>query len=493
MRTRTPRLAQHTRLIFVATALSCVTPAIADDVGDSIANLNGSNEFLINAGDAIRVTCRGLNGLGTTGRTADQNVLFGACGDMVNQAFFLDPANTGGADRYGLGASGTQEYFGLLRQFSGEESSSQGRYSTEGVTSQFKGIATRLTAIRQGARTSGIAMNLQGVDLMAVRDQDADGPATTMIGGAAGSGDADTGLAWFTTVDYGFGDRDDTDFENGYDVDSYGITAGLDYALDNGVTIGGAVTYQDSEIDFDRARSGAQSSVSGGNIDTETTTVAGFINYSGDAFYASAIVSYGETDYDMDREVLVPTSAAVPTGFDTEISSDTDSDQFGYQLQLGYTFGTGATSFDVYGGYDVLEIDIDGFRETGSQLALEYDDQDVDSEQLFLGGSIRRAINADFGVLVPYATVEFRHELDNDARTVDARYALGVPGFTNANGETDNFEIPTDDPDENYFEITVGLSGQLANNLVVFAQYTGVAGLDDTSANLFSVGLRGTF
>ena len=491
MHTSTSKCARLARLFFLGAILAGGTTARADDVGDSIANLAGSNEFLINAGNAIRVTCRGLNGLGA-GRSADQDVLFGACGDMVNQAFFLDPENPGGTDRYGLGAGGSQEFFGLLRQFSGEETSSQGRWSTEGSISQFKGIATRLSAIRLGSRAGGLAVNLQGVDLIAVRDQDAQGPATAMIGGVAGAADADTGWSWFANLDYGFGDRDDTEFENGFDADSFGVTLGADYAFGNGVTLGGALTYHDSEIDFDSAQSGTQASVSGGSVDSETMTLAAFINYTMDAFYLSGIVSFGEGEYDMERVVVVPPSINLAP-FNLEIGSDTDSDQFALQLQAGYSFGTGPTTFDLYGGYDLLQIDIDEYTETGSPLALQYGSQDVDSEQLFLGGAVRHAINTDGGVVVPYATVEFRHELDNDARTVNARYALGAPGFVNAAGETDNFAVPTDDPDENYFEVALGISGQLANNVVVFAQYATVVGLSDTSASLVSIGLRGTF
>ena len=484
-----------TRALLSAGILSVAAPAFADDVGDSIANLQGNNEFLINAGNAIRVTCRGLASLGT-GRTGDQATLFGACGDMVNMAFFLDPDNTGGQDRYnpqGGGAVGVTEYFGLLRQFSGEETSSQSRYATEGSAGQFKGIASRLSAIRMGARTSGIAMNLQGMDLIALRDQNQEGPATALVGGAASNADADSGWAWFATADYGFGDRDDSEFENGYDADSLGFTIGVDYAFGNGWTLGGAYTRSDSEVDFDRTASGTLNSVSGGDIETENSSIAGFLNYAGEAFYASAIISVGEGEYDLERSVQVAPSTTFAAGFSEDISSDTDSDQFAAQVQVGYTFGSGATSWDVYGGYDMLELEIDAFEEEGSSpLRLAYGDQDIDSEQLFLGATVRRAINTDSGVLVPYGTIEWRHELDNDARAVDARYALRNEGFT-FNGETQNFAIPTDDPDENYFEVTLGLSGQLGNNVVVFAQYTAVAGLEDTSASVISFGLRGTF
>ena len=463
----------------------------ADDVGDSISNLSGSNEFLVNSGNAIRVTCRGLAGLGT-GRSASQTVLFGACGDMVNQAFFLHPTNPGTQDRYSLGADGSEEYFGLLRQFSGEELSSQGRNSTDSVSGEFDGIGARLSAIRQGTRTSGLAFNLQGVDLMSLHTQGDEQAIMPMVGGSAGSADADSGFAWFGTVDYGFGDRDGTDFENGYDSSSYGITLGLDYAYNNGVVLGAAVSIFESEVDFDNERSGSLQSISGGEIETDLTSLSIFVNYAGESFYTSGILSFGQTDYDLERSIDVIASSTLPS-FATSLSSDTESDQLAGEIQFGYSFGETATSYDLYGGVDFLQIDIDGYTEEGSPLALQYGDQDVDSTQLFIGGTVRRAYNTDNGVIVPYLTLEYRHEFENDSRAVDARYALGVSGFTNAGGETDNFRTPTDDPDEDFFEVSVGISGQLANSIALFLQYTAVAGLEDTSSNLVTVGIRGTF
>ena len=94
-------------------------------------------------------------------------------------------------------------------------------------------------------------------------------------------------------------------------------------------------------------------------------------------------------------------------------------------------------------------------------------------------------------------------ELDNDSRDLNARYTLtlfnpaqpptGVPPGTIPPGSTDNFLIPTDDPDDNYFDVTVGVSAQFGNNLAAFAQVNSLLGLDDVSANVFTIGIRGSF
>ena len=119
------------------------------------------------------------------------------------------------------------------------------------------------------------------------------------------------------------------------------------------------------------------------------------------------------------------------------------------------------------------------------------DDQDIDSSQVFLGGAVRRAINTVFGVVVPYFSAEFRHEFDNDAREVSARYVLTVRGVTETfQGETDDFQITTDDPDDTYFDVTAGIAAQFGNNLMLFGQISSIVGLEDTSASLITIGLR---
>jgi outer membrane autotransporter protein len=95
--------------------------------------------------------------------------------------------------------------------------------------------------------------------------------------------------------------------------------------------------------------------------------------------------------------------------------------------------------------------------------------------------------NTSAAVLQPYATAEWRHEFENDARTVEYRYLFAVPGAN------PSFASPTDEPDEDWGQITVGLGAQLTNSFFAFAQYATTIGLDDSVVNAFTIGLRGRF
>jgi uncharacterized protein with beta-barrel porin domain len=464
--------------------------ANAADVGDAIDAAGGS-QFSINAGNAIQVTCVALNNAPTALSLAEED-LRGRCVDMVNTARNLLNSDSfpNAENRFGL--SSNDELFATLRQFSGEEASTQGRYATEGTNNQFGAIANRLSAIRQGARSSSLAFNMYGIDLaQANQANTARSPGDYRISGGA-AGDADTGIAWFGTLSYGFGDRDSSDNEDEYDADSFGATVGLDYAFANGLVIGGAFGYNSYEIDFDeQSLSAVVDPVSGGGLEIDSYTVSGYLDYHSGTTYVSGIVSYGASDYDMERFVTV---SATPTASaqNRSIVSDTDADQFSAQVQVGRSFGSTAVTFDVYAGFEVSSIEIDAFVETDTSsagsLGLAFDDQDIDSAQALIGGTLRKAINIGGGVLVPYATLEYRHEFDNDSRAVSARYAFAV-----GTGAGLDFLLPTDKPDEDFFEISAGVAGQLGNNIALFLQYSGVIGLKDTSANLITLGMRGIF
>lgn len=475
------------------------------DVGRAVANAGG-NALHIRTADAIFVTCAALDGLPTNSKTADQTALNLRCADMSQQALFLDP-NPGSpaipaADAFGLGRlgdTGRQRYFSLLQQFSGEETSAQGRYATEGSVSQFKSIASRLAAIRRGTRGNGLAFNLQGVDVFTVADGSTEDPNSALTGGAAGSADADLGWAWFGNIEYGFGDHDATTLENEYDADSFGAVIGVDYAINESWVVGGALNIVRAEVDFKREDSSGIDGVTGGGIDTDSESLSVFMNYTAGPMYVSAIGSYGQGDIDMKRiiNISLPSgggAAGLQPSLLAVANSSTDSTQWALETQVGYTFGEGITTWDLYGGLSLVDLDIDRFQERGTILGMTFESQQVDSFEGFIGASLRHVMSTGAGVFVPYATVEFRNEFDDDGRTITARYNLTPRAKGELfQGETDDFEIPTEDLDSNYFDVAVGVSAQFGNNLSAFAQYSTLLGLKDTSAHLFTVGLRGSF
>ncbi|MGI9326158.1 MAG: autotransporter outer membrane beta-barrel domain-containing protein [Pseudomonadales bacterium] len=462
--------------------------------GDAV-RASGGSTFSANAADAIQETCLDLVAqfANDGSETAEQNDLRVNCGNMVRTTLNVLSDGLVAINEYGFDSD--SEVYNSLRQFSGEETSSQGRYATETTNRQFSAVSARMNAIRQGARgASGVGFSLQGMDIIADADAGNGAPLLPLIGGNAGSA-GDTGFAWFANFDYGFGDRDGSVNEDEYEYDSYQISVGLDYAWDNGWALGGIFGYSDHEVDFEDF-SGAVTPIAGGSMDTDGYTISAFAQYQAEQFYVSGIIGFGALDHDMERLVRF-TSSGAGASPDRLMEADTESDQLAGQFSVGRIFGTGATTVDVYVGIDVLNIEIDAFTEdditAGGGLNLTFDDQDIDSVQSIVGATLRRTVNLDGGgVFVPYIGAEWRHEFDNDARVVDARYAQAI-GDLNGNGASINFAMPTDDPDEDFGEITLGLSLQMRNALFLFAQWQVAVGLEDAEANLLTIGIRGSF
>ncbi len=393
---------------------------------------------------------------------------------------------------FGFSSGNPQDTLNALLQFTGEEVSSQGRQATESAERNFGSIGRRLSAIRQGLRTasSGMAFNMNGMDIVQQTRAGAEQlGGTPLIGGTAGSaGGGETGWGWFASADYGFGDRDESVREDEFEYDSFGFTIGVDYAFDNSWVLGATVTWDDTEIDFESG-SLAISQNSGGGLDSDGYSLSGFVMYNADVYF-TGILSWGQTDYDLDRVARFTPMAGAP--IDLAFEGSTDADQISGEVTVGKVFGEGEVTFDLYVSADFQNLEIDGFTERdltpGAGLALQYDDQDIDSFQSVIGGVLRRTINTDSGVITPYIGLEWHHEFDNDSRVVDSRYALALP-----NTPTTGFTTPTEDPDEDYGEITLGISAQLQNSLLLFLQWDTVVGLEDASSNLITLGIRGVF
>ena len=458
---------------------------------EAVKNAGGST-FSINAMNAIQATCLDLVANSRQNEeTPEQTDLRVNCGNMVFTTLsVLDEVDD---NRYGFATE--SEIYNSIRQFSGEEVSSQGRYATETTNRQFSLASARLAAIRQGSRgASGLTFNLQGMDIIA--SETGSGQGTPLVGGSAGEAGTmgDTGFAWFGNVDYGFGDRDGTANEDDYEFDAYEISFGVDYAWGNGWVLGGILSLNDHEVDFDSGSSPV-SEVAGGSMESDGYTLSAFGQYQSNQFYLSGIVSIGNIEHDMDRVVRF-TSNVPGTSPNRLMLADTESDQLAGQFTAGWLLGRNAVTTDLYVGVDYLNIEVDSFTESetsaGGGLNLAFGGQDIDSVQSIVGARIQRAMNTGGGVLVPYLGLEYRHEFDNDARVVDARYAQAL-GDIDGNGASINFAMPTDDPDSDFGEVTLGLSFQRPNNLLLFLQVQSAVGLNNANMHLITAGIRGSF
>src|SRR5262249_29139175 len=141
---------------------------------------------------------------------------------------------------------------------------------------------------------------------------------------ASGDSEGGRGLGLFFTADYEYSTKDTTRFETGFDRDTVGGTAGVDYILNRFALLGLAFNYAHEFGDYD----------TGGGFDTNSYGVLFYTSLSPvPGAFVDLVAGYIRKQYHFDRRVLldIPQAAITPiptVHVDGKVRSDTHSDEF---------------------------------------------------------------------------------------------------------------------------------------------------------------------
>jgi outer membrane autotransporter protein len=420
----------------------------------------GGNNLQQASGDTVQTACGKMIPINDQ-LTGNSRKLFERCRELVQTG--NDITGVGGND-FSLGLS-QSELQDALQRVAPEETEAMGAGQTDTSQDQLASLASRLQFLRTGTTTLPIAgVYWSGED---------------WAGGAAGDDDFSR-LGAFLSGVYGTGDKRDGDPTNGvedaFEFDAYGLTAGVDYRIGNGLVLGIGVGYIESEVEFERNY---------GENETEGWSYLGYGTWYADNFFIEGSIVYGNYDYDMSRNVSYADNTGGPD-INQKLSSDTEGDSISWNLGLGYNINIENSNITFTAQARGLDADIDGYAETGGELAMELDDQEVESLQSVLGVQAAFNFNRDFGVLVPYGSLHWHHEFEDDARDIRARYV-----FDPFKDDPVNTMVFTTDPgDEDYFRLSLGANFVLTHGTQVFFNYDTLLGLEGVDSQAFTVGLR---
>ncbi len=353
--------------------------------------------------------------------------------------------------------------------------------------------ALRLTSMQNGnlmQRINALRSGASGIDLAGLNVQFGDRAIAGNVidhifESALGATDGGESIAdfgrWglFVNGNVKFGDKDATANEAAFDYDSIGITAGIDYRLEDNLVLGFALGYATVDSDF---------TASSGKLDIESWSASLFGTYfDSDRFYLDSMLTIGKNDYDTRREIsyvdfLGPVQETA--------SGDTDGLQWSAGISAGYDFNVDAWTIGPHAGAYYFDVDADQFTESGAGgYNLVIGDQHAESFQLNAGGHVSVVVNRDWGVLIPHLRVDWVHELEDSAEQVNVQLA-NDPFALDPNDPTPLVTLETDRPDADYFVMSVGASAQFVNGVSGFVNYRTMAGFDDFSMNEFTWGLR---
>jgi outer membrane autotransporter protein len=363
-----------------------------------------------------------------------------------------------------------------------DEASSAGQLGADLSTTQLSNIGQRLSALKSGQTgfsMSGMSMHIDGNSIPAGILLASLGDPSIPAGSQEDEKWIGSRLGGFLNGRINWGGKDETDKVSGYDFETFGLTAGIDYLLTKSSVLGGSVGYGTTDLDLDS---------DGGSIDINDWTFSVYgIHHFLEHLYLQGILSYGIADYDQERNVHYTLGSA--TLKDT-YEADFDGTQLSWSLGLGYDFTFDAWTIGISNRIDYTKAEVDSYQEEfkegdGGGLNMVIEDNDQTSVLNVLGVEASYTHSASFGVLVPKLRLDWEHEFEDDSRNIEARFAYD-PG-------KNTFEFEDDSPDRNFFRMTPSVSIVLKHGLSAFLSYETVLGKDDHDEQSFYAGIRKEF
>jgi outer membrane autotransporter protein len=303
------------------------------------------------------------------------------------------------------------------------------------------------------------------------------------------------GMGFWGVGEYEDRDRDRTKYEDGYDSDIWRVTIGADYQFTERILAGLALDYYHHEGDYD----------GGGDFDNDSY---GFLGYASflpfDNWWAQAYGGYARKDYERTRSAALADTRST-TGENVlvvrgPLKGDYNGNEYSAGALAGYDFHIENVTISPRAGVDWVHREFDSYREkgkttesrnnfiepgdsTGLELRFQEDDQTLIQSRLGVQASV--AFQTGFGAIVPQASFDWKHEFDNDQRTVDVSFVEDL--------NKTRFTYRTDEPESNWFELNAGVITALPNGLHLFGNYRTMIGHSFLDSHAGTIGIRFSF
>ncbi|CAN5465612.1 hypothetical protein BH11PSE11_BH11PSE11_04150 [soil metagenome] len=198
----------------------------------------------------------------------------------------------------------------------------------------------------------------------------------------------------------------------GFELNSRGVTIGLDYQIDGGHVVGGGFGFARSNTDL-LGNAGKQTS--NGN---SLSLYASFV--PAEKMYIDLALNHGRINYNTDRRLINVDGITAETA-----NSNTSSRQTAYSITGGGDFYKDALRLNPYVRYETVNATVDGFTESGSSQNMRIGGLEATTKSLTAGLQTTYAISTSFGVVTPQARLEFTRQNSNNPNSTIASLANG--------------------------------------------------------------------
>lgn len=394
--------------------------------------------------------------------------LFGSCSKMVASAYGNQGVIIPGLNNFDLNIS-NEQIGTAVQAIAPVQANAQKQMSTE--SAKMSTIGARLLDVRGGAR--GVVLDLNG-------DKTVVAGAGQRGGGAAA--DSPFGGPWggFVNVSYAWGKVDQTSLQDPYDYGSFTILAGADYRVSDSWVVGAALSYTDTDSDYDLGL---------GSVKARTFGLVGYATYYRNDWYVDAFLAWGDVSYDTTRYIMIPSNSGDPLArpINAQATASPNGTQWSAALGVGRNYKWDSFTVTPTARLGYIWVKNDAFSETESRdgLGLAVNERTIKSLQTALGGRISTVMNTSYGVFSPYFTAQWLHEFENDNPSIVSKYVNDPNGLF--------FAIPTASPTRDYGVLTLGSTANLPNNLSGFFQLSAAVGLDNETNYGLVLGVRKQF
>ena len=272
--------------------------------------------------------------------------------------------------------------------------------------------------------------------------------------------------------------------ETSFDFDTTSSILGVDFAAGSNGFFGIAGGYATNQTDL---------SGGGGELEFDAQSLMLYGAWqSTNGSYLQATLGYGSTDYDQLRRIDLPVvgnlDARAAFNGDQQSASVEGGWDWGGQRLLASSFVRGSwarSKVDAFAESGAIADVVIGGVPVPTDFGVAVEEQQLESLLGELGFVLSGNISTSNAVLVPQFTLTYRHEFDNDARTVRA-------SFLGDQAAGSSFFVFLDPPDRDWIDAGLSLSAQYLWGSL-FAAYNREFGRDDFELATWQAGLRFEF
>lgn len=289
-------------------------------------------------------------------------------------------------------------------------------------------------------------------------------------GGSAGDDDFSR-LNFWGKVDNDFGSRYTTAKLTGFDFDHHNFVGGADYRLQDNWVAGGLFSYSHNNASFDAHR---------GETVNDSYTGGLYTSYNiTDALHVEATASYGGFAYDTSRNInLINIGSSVAKG-------STSGGQYAFSWGGGYDFNFQALTIAPYARGDYMNLDVDGYTESGSIGAVQFGKQTIESLTSTTGIQTSYTFSFPWGVLIPQLRGEWHHQYRDGIRFIQASFV--------EDPTKQSFVMTGGLPTRDFYTFGAEVSIVRPGGVSAFLAYETLQGYADINSNKLVLGARMEF